>query len=123
MVEFALVFPIFLMMVLGTIQFCIVLFGYCSASYACSLAGQYISVHGSGSTSPCTSLAVLQGVASPYLWGPASNSSLTSANGTWPPVPGQTVTIAVSFQYPVLIPFTKLKNVAAGASITATILQ
>ena len=123
MVEVALVLPIFLLVIVGTVQFCILLFGYCSATYACAIAARYIAVHGSGSVSPCASLSVLKSVVTPYLWGPASSASFTSTNSTWPPVPGQTVAIRISFQYPVVIPFTKIQNVAAGTSITATIFQ
>jgi Flp pilus assembly protein TadG len=122
MIEMALALPIYFLLVYGVIQLSYVLFGYCNATYACRMAARYAAIHGTGSTSACTS-AQLKTIALRYLWGaPASGTTVTS---TWAPDnnPGSTVTVAITLVYPTAIPFSSLAQVTIGTAAQAIILQ
>jgi len=122
MLEIALVLPIYFLLVYGVFQISLVLFGYCNATNACRMAGRYAAVHGSGSTSACTS-ADLKTIALRYLWGaPAKGTTVTS---TWSPDnnPGSVVTVKITLVFPTAIPFSSLSSITVGTADQAVILQ
>ena len=120
-VEFALIVPIYLLLIFGCVRFSIIFFGYSNAAYASQAAVRYAVVHGANSSTPCTA-ATLTNIVTPLLWGAPSNS--VTVTSTWSPdtSAGSTVTVRVSILYRTLIPFSSLSTVPVGASAQGTIL-
>ena len=122
MIEMALILPVYLCLVLGILQLCFVLFGYCSGTYACREVSRFAAIHGTGSTYQATSTD-LQNIAKQYIWGcPTSHVTVTT---TWSPDnnPGSMIIVKISMVYPVLIPFSKLSQITVGTAAQALILQ
>jgi len=119
-VEFALVVPLYFMIIFGLIVLGMVFTGYCSAQYASQKAVRYAIVHGAESSSPCTS-ATISAYVKPFLWGGQNSSSVTT---TWNPNngAGSTVTVIVKLTYKTGIPFSTLSRVKVGVSSQGTIL-
>jgi Flp pilus assembly protein TadG len=113
MIEMALVLPIYFLMVYSILEMCFVLFGYCNATYASRLTARYAAVHGTGSTSACTS-AQLQTMAQQFLWG--APKSGTTISPSWSPDnnPGSTVTVTISLVYPTAIPFSAMSHISVS---------
>jgi Flp pilus assembly protein TadG len=120
-IEFALIVPLYFLLIFGCVQFAIVFFGYSNAAYASQVAVRYAVVHGTTTYSPCTS-ATLTNIVKPLLWG-APNGSVTVTT-TWSPdeSPGSIVTVRVQILYKTMIPFSSLSTVPVGASAQGTIL-
>ena len=121
MVEFALVVPIFFLLIFGFIDFGIIFAGYCSAAYASQIAVRYAIVHGNNSSSACTNTQITSLVAR-YLW--AAQKTGTVVNTTWNPdnSPGSTVTITISLTYNTGIPYSSLHTIHVGTFAQGTIL-
>jgi len=121
MVEFALVAPVFFLLIFGFIQFALIFSGYCGAVYASQVAVRYAIVHGATSTSPCTA-ANLTTLTGPYLWAAQKNASTVTT--TWNPnnSPGSLVKVAITLTYNTGIPYSSLKTVSVGTFAQATIL-
>jgi Flp pilus assembly protein TadG len=122
MVEYALVFPIFFMLVFGFVQFSLMLFTFNNATYASRVAVRYAVVHGSTADYSCTSTDI-SNIVSPLLWGaPSGGTTITT---TWSPnnTPGSTVSISVAVQYKPLLPFFPTKIFALGTTAHGTILE
>jgi Flp pilus assembly protein TadG len=123
LVEFALVVPLFFLIVFGLVQFGLVFAGYCSAAYASQLAVRYAIVRGADQifVSPCASSDIATLVA-PYMWAAQKNSYTVTT--TWSPNnnAGSTVTVAISLTYKTGIPYSVLSTVKVGASSQGTIL-
>ena len=77
LIELAVVLPLFFMMVIGFINFCMVMFGLCSISYACRQAARYASLHSSASQSPVTQSTIDAQVARFVLKYPSNTYSDT----------------------------------------------
>ena len=118
MIEMALILPVYFMLVLGMVQMCFILFGYCNATYACRQAAHYAAVHGTDSTYVCTSSDV-QTVAKQYLWGAPKNG--VTITTSWPNgnAPDHYLTVQISVVYPIGIPFSKMSSVTIGTSAKA----
>jgi Flp pilus assembly protein TadG len=122
MVEYALVFPVFFMLVYAFIQFSIMLFTFNNATYASRIAVRYAVVHGSTATYTCTSTDI-SNIITPLLWGaPAGGTTITTA---WSPnnTPGSTISIGVAVQFTPKLPFFPSKLFKLGATAHGTILQ
>jgi Flp pilus assembly protein TadG len=123
LVEFALVVPLFFLIIFGLIQFGLIFAGYCSAAYASQLAVRYAIVRGADQpfVSPCASSDITALVA-PYLWAAQKNSYTVTT--TWSPNKnaGSTVTVAISLSYKTGIPYSGLNTIKVGASSQGTIL-
>lgn len=124
MVEYALVLGLFIMVVFGIVQFSLILFGYNNATYASRIAMRYAVVHGSTSSTPCTS-PTISGIVTPLLWGaPSGGYTVTT---TWTPnnTPGSTVSINVTIQYFPTLPFfgAGKQKFTVGTTAWGTIIQ
>ncbi len=103
--EVALVLPVFLLMVMGAMQFGIVLFGYCTASFAARNAARYASVHSSASLNPATATTVQQAI-TPWLWmGSAVGTPTIAVSWSGGNTVGYPVRVAVTQTYNVVLPF------------------
>jgi Flp pilus assembly protein TadG len=122
MMEMALVLPVYFILVYGMLQLCFIMFGYCSATYACRQAARYAAVHGTGAAYTCTSTDV-QNVVYQYLWGVPK--SAVTVNTSWPSgnSPNQYFTVSVSLSYPTAIPFSRLSTITVGTSAKEWILE
>jgi Flp pilus assembly protein TadG len=120
-VEFALVVPIFFLLIFGFIAFAIIFAGYCSAAYASQAAVRYAIVHGNNSSYACSNTDITALVA-PYLW--AAQSGGSTVTTTWTPdnSPGSTVSVTISLTYKTAIPYSALHTVHVGAFAQGTIL-
>jgi len=122
LIEFALVFSVFFMIVFGFIQFSLMLFTFNNATYASRVAVRYAVVHGSTATYTCTSTDI-SNIVSPLLWGAPSGS--TTVTTTWSPnnTPGSTVSINVAIQYAPKLPFFPAKIFPLGTTARGIILE
>lgn len=118
----ALVLPVLVMFTFGMLELGIFVACYSNATYAARGAVRYAIVHGSASTNPCTASA-LQSQVKPYLVGIPS-SAITVAP-TWSPNTdaGSTVTVKITFSYPITIPFAKARTLSAVASASGVIVE
>jgi Flp pilus assembly protein TadG len=123
MVEFALVVPLFFLIIFGLVEMAIVFAGYCGATYAAQLAVRYATVRGGDNTvvTPCSSTDITTLVA-PYLWAAQKNSYTVTT--TWNPdnYTGSTVTVAITLTYKTGIPYSSLNTITIGTSSSGTIL-
>jgi len=122
MIEYALVLSVFIMLIYGFVQFCLILFGFNNATYASRIAIRYAVVHGSTATYTCTATDI-SNIITPLLWGAPSGG--TTIVTTWTPnnTPGSTVSIKVAIQYVPKLPFFPSKTFTVGTTAYGTILQ
>jgi Flp pilus assembly protein TadG len=112
LLEMALVLPPFFLLLFGFFEFSIVLFGYCSATYASRVTVRYAAVHSSTSLAPCTATSVTA-MATAQLWAPSGTATITPTWTTSNTI-GNTVKVTISIAYPNALP------VISGASVTVT---
>ncbi len=121
--EVALVMPVFLLMVVGAMQFAIVLFGYCSGSLAVRNAARYASVHSGTSLSPATTATVQQAI-TPWLWmGSVLGAPVVAVS--WPSgnTIGAPVRISLTQTYSTLLPFASKPQLAISCSASRLIVR
>jgi Flp pilus assembly protein TadG len=121
MVEFALVLPLFLLLMFGCAQISLYFFVFCNAVHASQVAVRYAIVHGAVAFGPCSN-ATLTNIVTPLVWGvPASSIQVTT---TWLPdaITGSTVTVNVAVQYQTMIPFAPFHSLPLAASARGTVL-
>jgi Flp pilus assembly protein TadG len=120
-VEFALVVPLYFMIIFALVQLGIVFAGYCGAQYAAQQGVRYAIVHGSESSNPCSG-ATISAYVAPYLWAAQRNSSTVTA--TWNPNngAGSTVTVSITLTYQTGLPFSALHTLTVGTTAQGTIL-
>jgi Flp pilus assembly protein TadG len=118
----ALVLPVLVMFTFGMLELGIFVACYVNGTYAAHAAVRYAIVHGSASTNPCTALT-LQSQVKPFLVGIPS-SAITIAP-TWGPNTdaGSTVTVKITYSYPITIPFYKARTLTAVASASGVIVE
>lgn len=121
LVEFALVLPIALLLLFGALQCSLALFSYCNATYACSVAARYASLHSTASLVPATA-ATVESATRALLWTAPANASVQTA---WTPANsvGGTVTVTVRETLPFAIPFTSLHQFSVGSTTQRIILR
>ena len=107
--EVALGAPVLMLLVLGAMQFSILLFGYCSMSFATRNAVRFASLHSNTSLAPATTASV-QATVIQWLW--ASTGQFTVAVN-WPSgnAIGYPVKVTVTQTYNVILPFTAQKQI------------
>jgi Flp pilus assembly protein TadG len=121
--EVALVMPVFLLMVMGAMQFGIVLFGYCAASFAARNAVRYASVHSSASLNPATVTTVQQAI-TPWLWmGSAVGTPVVAVS--WPSgnSVGYPVQVTLTQTYNVVLPFTPRKQLTMNCVASRIVVR
>ncbi|MBB5057784.1 Flp pilus assembly protein TadG [Granulicella aggregans] len=121
-IEMALVLPVLVMFTFGVLELSIFIACCINGTYAAHAAVRYAIVHGSASTNPCTT-STLQSQVKPFLVGIPS-SAVTIAP-TWSPNTdaGSTVTVKITFSYPITIPFDKARTLSAVATASGTIVE
>ena len=121
--EVAVVMPVLLLMLVGLMQFGVVLFGYCSASFAARNAVRFASLHSSTSLQPATTASV-QASINPYLW-MGKQIGAPTVTPTWPSgnTIGYPVNVSVSVTYSVVLPFTVQKQVTLTAVASRSIVR
>lgn len=120
-VEFALVVPLYFLIIFALVQLGIVFAGYCGAQYAAQQGVRYAVVHGSESSNPCSS-ATISAYVAPYLWAAQRNRSTVTT--TWNPNngAGSTVTVSITLSYHTGLPFSGINRVKVGTTAQGTIL-
>jgi Flp pilus assembly protein TadG len=98
LVEIALVLPVFFILIFGIMNFAIVLFAYCNATFAARNAVRYAVVHSSTSLSPCTA-TTLQNIVNPYLWGAPSGGTVVTPAWNASNTIGNVVSVTVQMTY------------------------
>ncbi len=122
--EFALVLPILLGLLFGIIQFGQILYTYSFIAYAAESASRYAMIHSSQSAQPATAASILS-----YVQGLSNglNQAQISVTPTWTPNsnPGSSVTIKVSYIYPVFggLLFTPSGNITLSSTTQSTIIN
>lgn len=122
LVETAVVLSAFFLLLFGLIQFCMMLFGYGNATYACRVAVHYASLHSQSSLAPCTSASITALATSYIFLVPAANLHVTP---TWPSgnTVGNTVNVSVTVTYALNIPFYHSGSITVGSSAQRVILN
>jgi Flp pilus assembly protein TadG len=104
-VEFALAVTCFLMLIFGIMQFGRALYGFSFVDYAAREATRYAAVHGADSPSPAGASDVTNFVVSEAHGIAPSALSVTTS---WPAgnnKPGSSVSVTVTYSFPLAIPF------------------
>ena len=121
--ECGLCMLIFLTIFIAIIEFGMGIYTYNFTSYAAREGARYASTRGSLSASPATSTTVETMIRNQVV---ALDSSLVSVTTTWNQgnsnTPGNTVTVAVSYQITPILGFL-LGNITVGATSTMMIAQ
>ncbi len=121
--EVAVVMPVFLLMVIGAMQFAIVLFGYCSASYAVRNAARYASVHSSTSLNPATSTSVQQTV-TPWLWmGSVVGTPVLAVSWSGGNNIGAPVRVSLTQTYSTVLPFALIPQITISCVASRIIVR
>ncbi len=123
LVEFALIAPLFFLIVFGLVEFAIVFAGYCSASYASQVGVRYAIVHGVDASGRVASDdTAIKALMNSYLW--AAQSTGSNITITWNPDDsiGSSVSVNVSLTYSLGIPWFGLNNIQVGTTSTGTVL-
>ena len=121
--EVALAMPLLMLTLMGVLQFGVVLFGYCSASFAARNAVRFASMHSNSSLSPATT-ATVQAYITPYLWmGAKASAPTVTPSWTGGNVVGNTVAVTVSETYNVVLPFSGKKQVTIAAVASRLIVR
>jgi Flp pilus assembly protein TadG len=104
LVEGALCFTVFLMLVFGVIDFGRFVFAYNFVSFGAREGARYAIAHGSSSKSPATSDTISAAVTKQAV---GLNSSDITTTTTWSPDnnAGSTVTVKVRYAFSALVPF------------------
>jgi Flp pilus assembly protein TadG len=120
-VEFALVLPLFFLLMFSCVQFSLFFFTYCNAIHASQVAVRYAIVHGAVAFGPCSD-ASLTNLVTPLVWGAPANS--VAVTTTWYPdaVTGSTVTVKVTVPFKTFIPFSSLTSLPINVSAQGTVL-
>lgn len=122
LIETALLLPVFVMILFGTLAFAIVIFGWCNITYASRAAVRYASTHSNASLVPATS-ATVSAVASTYFIATAAGSTSTTVTYATTNVVGGTVKVTVSAAYPVVMPFLSRTSYALSSTAQRTITR
>ena len=115
LIEFALVLPVFLFVLIGAMQMFLGLFFYCNATFASRAAARYASVHSAAAPVVATNGSV-QSMVTSMLWtGTLASPVITT---TWPGGNriGGTVNVTVGIDLPLPIPFTDSHRITVGSS-------
>ncbi len=104
MTEFALVIPVFLVVVFAMMYFAEAVYAYSYVSYAAREATRYAAVRGSASLTPATASAVQNFV---YGETAALDTKLLTVATSWTPDnnPGSVVKVQVQYNFPLSVPF------------------
>lgn len=109
--ETALLLPLLLLLIIGAMQISVLLFGYCSASFAARNAVRFASLHSSTSLVPATA-ASMQASITPYMW-MGTQSAAPTITPSWPSgnIVGYPVSVSASVTYNVVLPFMTRRSV------------
>ncbi len=122
-IEVALVLPVFLLMVMGTMQFGVVLCGYCTASFAARNAVRFASVHSNRSLTPATTASV-QASVTPWLWiGSEVGTPTVAVNWASGNNVGNPVKVTVTETLRVVLPFTSKTQLTLNAVASRVIVR
>jgi Flp pilus assembly protein TadG len=122
MVEMAVVLPILFLLLFGTFEFSIVLFGYGNAAYASRVGARYASLHSSTSLAPSSS-SVISSLVQPYLWAAPSGAATVATKWSPSNTIGSTVSVSVKIVYPIGMPLIALSQITVGSTAQRTILR
>ena len=123
LVEFALIAPLFFLIVFGLVELAIIFAGYCSAAYASQLGVRYAIVHGVDASGRVASDdTAIKALMSSYLW--AAQSTGSNISIIWNPDDsiGSGVSVNVSLTYSVGVPWLGLNQIKVGSTSTGTVL-
>jgi Flp pilus assembly protein TadG len=120
MVEYALVLPIYLCLLLGSINGALVMYLWNCTAYAARAATRYASVHGSTATYTCTSTDLQN-----LVYNSVPGMRKATVTTTWTPnnSPGNTVTVNVKLTFSTFVPLIRSQSLAIASSSTMTILE
>ncbi len=103
MMEFALVVPVFVLLMFGVMDFGKALYAYSFVSYAAREASRYAAVHGQNSKQPATSAGIQSFVNNETA---GLNTKRLVVTTTWSPdeKPGSVVKVQVQYSLPLSVP-------------------
>ena len=121
--EVALVAPVLMLLVLGAMQFSIVLFGYCTMSFATRNAVRFASLHSSSSLGPATTASV-QASVTQWLW-TGTKTAPPTVTVSWPSgnYVGYPVKVTSTQTYNVVLPFTAQKQITMSTVASRLIIR
>jgi len=121
LIELALILPMFFVLMIGFINFCMVIFGFSNIAYACRQADRYACLHSHTSLLPVTN-STIDALVAPYVFNYPSNSYTdTLSNGS--NAVGGTATVAVKITYKIVLPFISIPTITLSSSASGTITQ
>lgn len=123
LIELALVLPVFLLLTIGLMNVCIVLFGIGNLSFASRQASRYACLHSQTSVKPVDQTTI-DAMIAPYVFkfptNTYSNQISYSAGGN---VIGGRVTVSINITYKVTLPYLTLPAIPLSFSASGTIVQ
>ena len=119
--EFALIIPVVLLLLFGSMSIMIGLLTYGNALYATGIAARYASVHGTNSDAPADAASVAAQVRT-HLWLNSQGADVTS---TWigGNTPGSFITVDASTTVPLTLPFSDIHQLTIRASAARVITR
>jgi len=120
--ESALCFTVFLMIVFGVIDFGRVLFAYNFTAFAAREGSRYAMTHGSTSKSPATSDTVKTTVTNQAV---GLTTSAITVTTTWTPDknPGSSVKVKVQYAFNSIVPYFPLSSMNVASTSQMVVLQ
>jgi len=120
MVEYALVIPIYLCLLVGAVNGALLMYLWNSTAYAARAATRYASVHGSTATYTCTSTDLQN-----LVYNSAPGLRKATVTITWTPnkSPGSSVNVNVKLTFSTFVPFIHSQSLAIASSSQLTILE
>lgn len=130
LVEAALTLPIICAFMFTMIEICLLFYSYCMISESARQGTRYAIVHGTScqtaaSTSCTTTTAAINSYVQNLGWPNLGGGTLTANTtlGSGDLAPSHTVTVTVSYSFPVNLPFVPQGSVGLNSSSTMMILQ
>lgn len=123
LVELALVLPTFFVLMIGFINFCIIMFGLCNLSFASRQADRYACLHSSTSLLPVTQPKI-DALVAPYVFKYPSNTYsdlLSYPTGT--NIVGGTASVKITITYKIVLPFLTTSTIPLSFTASGTIVQ
>jgi Flp pilus assembly protein TadG len=116
----AFALPVLFTVIIGVLQYSLVLFTYCNATYACRIAARYASLHSSTSLAPSTSSQIQSLVTSNLFLSSAITPTVnvtyvTPALVSSTNIVGNVVEVTVSWNQTVAIPFMSSKSLSISS--------
>ena len=122
LVEGALVFLVFFVMIFGLMDFGRMVWTYTMISYGAREAARYAIVHGTAS-GHTASVSTIQGIVTSHAPGLDPNSVTTNVTFTPDQTAGSTAKVAVTYSFTPLVPYMPQGTISMKSTSQMTIIQ